>query len=510
VDLNARAAAELSFAPGQTIEGRAVMAGIDIAILAVYFAAVVCLGGIFYRGQKSLSDFFLAGRNMPWWAAAFSGTAAILGGISFLGAPGQAFKSDLRYLQYRLATPLALFIIGWIMIPFFHRLKVFSIYEYLEMRFDLRTRLLGGAQFFLLKALYLSISIYAPSLLFVQMTGLPLSTVVLGVGIVTTLYTTLGGVKAVIWTDTLQLFILLGGLAVSGWVIVQNAGSASSILETASANGKLRLFDFSRDFQTEFTALGGLIGGTFVLLSQYGVNQAELQKMLTTTTVSRSRLALTSAMLFAAMVGFTYFLIGAGLWVFYTAHPEKNAAGLNPDRIFPKFILEELPAGIRGLVMAAVASAAMSAVSSVLNSLTTVFSTDFHERLTKHKTGLRTARITTLAIGFVCTVGALYVSRLGNLLVAATSLQNFLGGSLTGTFLLGMTSSRANARGAFYGLVGGTLAVMLLAKFTSVSWLWHGAFAAGVAYAAGWLLSTLPGEAAESKSELIWKPGQTF
>lgn len=486
------------------------MAGIDIAILAVYFAAVVCLGSIFYRGQKSLSDFFLAGRNMPWWAAAFSGIATILGAISFLGAPGQAFKSDLRFLQYRLATPLALFIIGWIMIPFFHRLKVFSIYEYLELRFDLRTRVLGGAQFFILKALYLSISIYAPSLLFVQMTGLPLPVVVLGVGVATTLYTTLGGVRAVIWTDTLQLFILLGGLGVSAWVIAQNTGSVAGILETAAVNGKLRLFDFSLDFTTEFTALGGLIGGTFLLLSQYGVNQAELQKMLTTTTVPRSRLALTSTMIFAAMVGFMYFLVGAGLWVFYAAHPEKNAAALNPDRIFPKFILEELPTGIRGLVMAAVASAAMSAVSSVLNSLTTVFSTDFYERLTARKAGLSTARVTTLAIGFACTLGALYVSRLGNLLVVATSLQNFLGGSLTGTFLLGMTSRRANARGAFYGLVGGTVAVMLLAQFTRVAWMWHGAFAAAIAYGLGLAISVASAEAGESKDELVWKPGQTY
>jgi len=487
------------------------MTSIDIAILAVYFAGVVCLGSLFYRGQKSLADFFLAERNIPWWAAAFSGIATILGAISFLGAPGQAFKSDLRFLQYRLGTPIALFLIGWVMVPFFYRLRVFSIYEYLEQRFDLRTRLLGGAQFFVLKALFLSISIYAPALLFVQMTGLPLPVVVLAVGLITTLYTTLGGVKAVIWTDTMQLFILLGGLGVSAWVIVQNSGTVASILDTASQQGKLRFFDFSADFQSEFTIYGGIIGGTFVLLSQYGVNQAELQKMLTTTSVRRSQLALASTMVFATLVGFTYFLIGAGLFVFYSAHPEKGAAGLNPDRIFPKFILEELPAGIKGLVMAAVASAAMSAVSSVLNSLATVYVTDFHNRLSRQAAGVATARRVTLAIGLSCTLLALYVNKLGNLLVAATSLQNFLGGSLTGTFLLGMTFRRANARGAFYGLVAGTGAVVALAQFTSVAWMWHGAFAAAVAYGVGALLSILQGEPATSeKDHLVWKPAQTF
>ncbi len=486
------------------------MTPLDITILAAYFLGVVCLGSVFYRGQKSLADFFLAERNIPWWAAAFSGIATILGAISFLGAPGQAFKSDLRFLQYRLGTPIALLLIGWVMIPFFYRLRVFSIYEYLEQRFDLRTRLLGGMQFFILKTLYLAISIYAPALLFVQMTGLPLPVVVLTVGLLTTLYTTLGGVKAVIWTDTLQLFILLGGLAVSGWIIIRNSGTAASILDAASQQGKLRFFDFSTDFTTDFTIYGGIVGGTFVLLSQYGVNQAELQKMLTTSSIRRSQLALASTMVFATAVGFVYFLIGAGLFVFYSAHPEKDAAALNPDRIFPKFILEELPTGIKGLVMAAVASAAMSAVSSVLNSLTTVFTSDFYDRLTTRKADVATARRITLVIGFACTLLALYVGRLGNLLVAATSLQNFLGGSLTGTFLLGMTFRRANARGAFYGLWAGTIAVVVLAQFTTVSWMWHGAFAATVAYGTGALLSIAAAAPASSeKDHLVWKPAQT-
>ncbi|MBL8178584.1 MAG: hypothetical protein JNK48_28180, partial [Bryobacterales bacterium] len=329
------------------------------------------------------------------------------------------------------------------------------------------------------------------------------------VGLITTLYTTLGGVKAVIWTDTMQLFILLGGLAVSAWVIVRNSGSVHSILDAASQQGKLRFFDFSTDFHSEFTIYGGIVGGTFVLLSQYGVNQAELQKMLTTSSLHRSRLALASTMIFATAVGFTYFLIGAGLFVFYSAHPEKGAAGLNPDRIFPKFILEELPAGIKGLVMAAVASAAMSAVSSVLNSLATVYVTDFHNRLSGREVGVAVARRVTLVIGFSCTLLALYVNKLGNLLVAATSLQNFLGGSLTGTFLLGMTFRRATARGAFYGLLAGTAAVVALAQFTRVAWMWHGAFAASVAYAVGALLSLASPSPNHEKDHLVWKPART-
>lgn len=480
------------------------MTTVDSAIIVVYIIAVLCVGAIFFRGQRSLSDFFLGHRNIPWWAAAFSGIATILSAVSFLGAPGQAFRSDMRFLQYRLGTPVALFIIGWIMIPFFYRLKVYSIYEYLESRFDLKTRLMAGGQFFLLKALYLGITIYAPSLLFVQMTGLPLAPVVIAVGLFTTFYTTMGGVKAVIWTDTLQLAILFSGLATASWVIASRTGGIGAVMSAAQSAGKLRFFDFSTDFATEFTFLGGIIGGTFVLLSQYGVNQAELQKMLTTADVHKSRMALISSMVVASVVGVIYFLIGPGLFVFYSQDPTKAAMSVNPDRVFAKFILEELPPGIKGLLMASVAAAAMSAVSSILNSLTTVVTSDFYARLSRRQATVATARWITLGIGIVCTLGALYVDRLGNLLVAATKLQNFFGGSLTGVFLLGMTTQAATGTGAFIGMLAGTAAVIALSAFAPVSWMWHGVFAASIAYGVGYLVSRKE-SAPDGIEHLVWR-----
>lgn len=480
------------------------MTPVDIAIITVYLIAVLCVGAFFFRGQRSLNDFFLGLQNIPWWAAAFSGIATVLSAVSFLGAPGQAFKSDLRFLQYRLGTPFALFLIGWIMIPFFYRLKVFSIYEYLESRFDLKTRLLASGQFFLLKALFLGIAIYAPSLLFVQMTGLPLTPVVLAIGLFTTFYTTMGGVKAVIWTDTLQLLILFGGLGTAAAVIAGRTGGVANVLQIASESGKLAFLDFSMDFSSEFTLLGGVIGGTFVLMSQYGVNQAELQKMLTTANVNKSRLALISSMLTATAVGFAYFLIGAGLWVFYSQHADKGGMTTPPDRVFAKFILEELPPGIKGILMAAVAAAAMSAVSSVLNALTTVITTDFYSRLRNQPASITSARWITVGIGVACTLSALYVDRLGNILVASTKLQNFFGGSVTGVFLLGMTTHRATGQGAFIGLIAGTGSVILLSLFTSISWMWHGVLAAAIAYGVGYVLSLRPED--KPIGHLVWRP----
>jgi SSS family transporter len=482
------------------------MSPLDYAIVAAYMLAVTVVGSLCFRGQKSLGDFFLGRRNIPWWAAAFSGIATVLSAVSFLGAPGQAFKSDLRFLQYRLATPVAIFVIGWIMIPFFYRLRVFSIYEYLESRFDLKTRLVASAQFFLLKALFLGIAIYAPALLFVQMTGFPLVWVVIVIGLFTTVYTAIGGVKAVIWTDTLQLGILVMGLFVAAMVILDRTGGAAAVYAIAESKDKLRFFDFSLDFRSEFTFLGGLVGGVFVLLSQYGVNQAELQKMLTTSSVPRSRIALISSMTVASIVGLVYFLIGAGLFVFYSQNPEKGGMAMNPDRIFPRFIIEELPSGVKGLLMAAVAAAAMSAISSILNAVTTTVTSDFYNRLSGRQASITVARGLTLTLGLLCTVVALYVDRLGNLLVAATRLQNFFGGSLTGAFLLGMTVRRANGHGAFWGVVIGTAGVVALASWTQVSWMWHGVFAATLAYGSGWAISLLSAPPEPRTADLVWRP----
>lgn len=485
------------------------MTTLDTIIIAGYLAAVLLLGAYFFGRQKSLSDYFLGHRNIPWWAAAFSGIATITSAVSLLGAPGQAFSGDLRFLQYRLGTPFAFFIIGWIMIPFFFRLGVFSIYEYLEQRFDLGTRLVASGQFLVLKALFLAIAIYAPSLIFERMTGLPLACIILLIGMFVTFYTTFGGIKAVIWTDTLQLAIVFGGLFAAGSVIAARAGGVAAVLQIAQANGKLRFFDFSADFHTEFTAFGGLLGGTFILLSQYGVNQAELQKMLTTSSVAQSRGALAASMVVTSLVGLTYFLFGAGLFVFYSSDPTKSVAGLSADRIFPKFIVEELPTGLRGLLLAAVAAAAMSAVSSILNSLTTVVTTDFIGRLGRRKPGVAAARRITFALGLSCSIAALYADRFGNMLITATKLQNTLGGSLTGVFLLGMITRRANARGAFPGLIIGTACALLLSFFTSISWLWHGLVAAVITFVSGYALS-LTSRTPESvaQRELVWRPGQ--
>lgn len=485
------------------------MTTVDYVVLAVYVSAIMLTGGLFFRRQGSLRDFFLAGRGIPWWAAAFSGIATIVSAISYLGAPGMAFRSDLTFLQYRLVTPVALLVICLVFIPFFHRLDLFTAYEYLERRFDLKTRLLASGLFVLFKMAFLGIGIYAPSLVVAEITSLPLWVIVITIGLVTTAYTMMGGMRAVIWTDSLQLVVLLAGLAASAWVVLgQIDGGWTTVLEVASRDDKLRFFDLSFDLTRELTLWASLLGGLVLLLSQYGVDQAEMQRFLTTPSVRASQAAMASAMVFSAVVGFALFMLGTALYVFYLEHPDKGGFAVAPDRVFPKFIVEELPPGLTGLVLAGVFSAGMSTVSSILHSLSTVVMSDFYGRLTGRDAPVSLARYTTIVMGVLCTGLALLADRLGNLLVASTTVNNLFGGPLVGVFLVGMLTTSVNGSGACVGGFAGFLTAVLLAAATSVSWMWYGAIACAVTCVVALVASPLFGRPSVAALTLVYRPGR--
>jgi len=466
------------------------MTALDYAVLVIYLAGVLWVGGRLGSGQKSLKGFFLGGRTIPWWAAACSGIATMVSAIGFIGAPSQAFASDWTYLQARLAWPVAIFVACALFIPFFHRLEVFTAYEYLERRFDSRTRLVAAGVFLLLKCGYTAVAIYAPALVVSEMTGLPAAWVCLGIGGLTTAYTCVGGMRAVIWTDTLQFLVLLGGLLAALYYAVGSVeGGFAAIVAEGSAAEKFRFLDWSSSLETEFTAWGGLVGGTFFLLSQYVVDQAELQRFLTTASVRGSRQALVSTMVFTSIYGLVVFFIGTALYVHYSHQPSQAAFAMDPDRVFPMFILENMPAGLRGLLLAGIFAAAMSTVSSILNSLATVTVRDMLEPLARTTGSVRLARWATLAFGCLTTALSLRADFFGTVLIAQGKIRNFFGGSLVGVFLLGLLSPRANSSGAFWSIVVSFSATALLATATNVSWMWYSVFSAAVSYAVGVAIS---------------------
>ncbi len=467
------------------------MSGLDYTILIAYLGLICGIAAFFSGRQKSLKDYFMGDRNIPWYAAAFSGVATIVSAASFLGGPGMAFTGNLQFLQYRLAMPVVLAVICGIILPLFFRLQLFSIYEYLERRFDSRVRLTASGLFLLLKAGYLSICIFAPALVLAQTLGVSMIWIVIGVGGATTLYTMVGGIKAVIWTDTLQLVIFLGAIGlVIGLVCSRVDGGFAQVVEIANANGRLDFFNFDFDLTQPYTIWAALFGGTVFTISQFGVDQAEVQRFLTTKDVRKSNIAMISSMMAAAVVGLAVFFIGAALFAFYHTYPDKlGAEAVSSNAIFPKFIVEELPTGIKGLLVAAILAAAMSTISSILNSMSTVVLSDLWPRLRRTTPGVGMGRLFTVVFGVVATVLACFGDRFGNILEAAVLVSNLFGGSLVGTFLLGMLVRRVTARGAWAGMLAGFATALWLWRGTDLASLWYGVFSLLVVWAVAPLVS---------------------
>lgn len=474
---------------------------IDYVVILVYVGIIVALGSSFFTKSKSLKDYLLGGRNIPWWAAALSGLAISTG--SLLGAPGQAFKSDFTYMQYRLMLPVAIALNVLLIIPTYYKMNLLSVYEYLERRFDLKTRLLASGIFIVLKCFFLGLVIYSSALVVTEISGANILLIILLIGIIATIYTMLGGIEGVIWTDVLQMTVLFGGVFAAIWVVVSRVdGGFSEVLSVASAEGKFNFINTSTSLTDDFTLWNGLLGGTFIMIALNGVDQSETQRFLTTPTLRQSQVAIATTMITNTIYGVSVYSLGMILYVFYLQHPEKGGFGINPDRVFPKFIVEELPIGVTGLVVAAVFSAGMSSMAAVLSSQSTVVLEDYYGRLTGKPTTIGQARWGIVIFGIICTAIATQVSSLGTILVASNKFITFFGGTLCGVFLLGMLTKRANGWGAFLGSITGLIGVALLSTLTPVSFLWYGVFSATLAFVSGYIYSLFFAKPSEEQSSL--------
>lgn len=469
------------------------MSTFDYVVIAIYFAGTFVIGLRFAGRQKSLKDFFLGGRSIPWWGAAASGIATIVSGVSYLGAPGQAFVANYYWHQARLAIPFGLSVLCLVLMPRFYRLGSFSIYDYLERRFDTQTRIFAAAIFMLLKVGYLGVVIYAPSLVLARIFDVPVPVVVILTGLASTAYTHIGGIKAVIWTDTFQLVILFGGI-VGAIVLVSMRldGGLAQVWSVAAEAGRLDYFNFSFNLTDTYTFWNCLLGGTFMLIAAYGTDQSEIQRFLTTKSPRHANLALGASIIGQAVVGLLLFFVGTSLFAYYTVFADRGGLGSPGNEIFPRFIVEEMPSGLTGLVLAGLLAACMSTISSVLNSLATVMVTDLlprWQRLHGEETdaaALSRARLWTIAFGVLTTAIAVFGDRFGNLLDATNRVINLFSGSLVGIFLLGMLVPSAGGRGGTRGLLSGLFAALALQFATNVSFMWFSVVSAFIAFTVGW------------------------
>lgn len=471
------------------------MSPLDYLVLVLYLAGVVALGTLGFVEQKSLKDYFLGDRSIPWLAAMATLVAAGISALTFIGMPALSFSRDLTDLQIYFGFPVAAILTAWFVVPFFYRQDIITAYEYLEHRFDLKSRLLASLVFQLQHLFILGTVIAAPAKVLSEFSGLsyPWSAVVVGAS--TALYTIVGGIKAVIWTDVVQLILFLGGPVIALAILVNEMeGGVGQIIRVANDHHKFRLLDTSFDLSTEVTLWAALTGLMLHNFSSMVVNQGSVQKYLTTRSIRDSRRAVLLYGFGLLAIWTFFFLIGIALFAFHTVYPERLSAGDDADRVFVRFILNELPAGVRGLLLSGVFAAAMSTISAQLNSLSSVTVVDVLQRFFPRRVQgkeIRIARWMTLLWSIGSLAAALLVVRWGGLVKAGLRAGSFFSGPLLAIFLLGMLSRRASGTGVFLGSIIGLLAVGAVAQFTSVSWAWQALVGTVTAIFLGYTLSFL-------------------
>jgi len=515
------------------------LSALDWIVLAVYLAAMVAVGASFYKGQKSTKDFFVAGRSMSWLPVGISVVATLFSAISYMAIPSSIQKYGLIMVAGGLMVFACVPVVNRVFMPFYSRMGLYSAYEYLERRFDVRVRCLASAVFILWRIVWMSVAVYAPSLALWAATGgkVPLIPTIIILGLFATFYTALGGMKAVIWTDVIQFVVLFGGMIVAAvFIAFKVPGGVAGIFHEMHAAGKtvftasipavenasgllekLRAYFFCGNDRV--TLLGVLVASFVGHVAFYTVDQVVVQRYFSTKSLRDGRrsfwlngfanISLHICLAFLGMSLFAYFL--------RFPHPETiQGLRFRPDWKYPYFISTAMPAGVAGLLIAALYAATMSSVDSGINSCTTAFMVDFWRRLKlgqvhvpkEAETGkegehdLRMARVLTLVIGAAVTFIACFVGKLGDIIVIAGKVVNSFCGPMFAIFILGMLSKRARSLGVCIGALVSLAVMWYFTFFTELNFQWPSTLGLVIALGLGYGLSLL--ESPPDPEKLAW------
>jgi SSS family solute:Na+ symporter len=455
------------------------LAGIDLAILIVYFCSLATVGYIFGRRERDTEDFFLGGRKVPWLAVCFSILATELSALTFIGVPADSFRADHAYLQFAFGSMLGRLGIALLFMPAFYRGRVTTVYEYLFQRFGGGTRNTATLFFFVTRLLGSGVRLFGASIAVSVVTGWPIIPCIAIMAVVAMAYTGLGGIKAVVWTDVLQITVFLGGAVLAALFLLSKIpGGWEGVRQVAGPLGKLRIFDMSINLSNPRILLVGLVNGCFQTFAALGTDQDLAQRMLTTkrTRESQKSIILTGILDFPIVI--LFLSIGTLLFVFYHFYPDPSIPA-NPDRIFPYFIMTQLPLGLRGLLIAGVLAAAMSSTDSALGALSSSAVVDIYKPyIRKHATEkhyLSVSRWFVVLFCIVLVVIAIACRNIQGILWLGLRIVGFTYGAMLGIFLLGTLAKRGSNLGnmiAMFTSVGVTLAVFKLEPVLNISWPW--------------------------------------
>jgi solute:Na+ symporter, SSS family len=466
---------------------------LDLAIIALYLAGITLFGLRFRKKQRSLRDYFLADRNIPWWAIALSIVAAETSTLTIISMPGLAYDSNLTFLQVAMGYVVGRIIISVVLLPHYFRGDLYTAYQLIERRFGTRLRTLTASLFLLTRAAAEGVRVYAVSIVVSIALGTGEVFSIAIITLLTLIYTFEGGLAAVIWTDVVQTAIYIGGTLVGVFTILHLVpGGWPAIHAAAASTGKLRVFDFAPNFWLPYTFWAGLIGGAFFNTASHGTDQLIVQRLLAARNQRQSVTALISSGV-AIFFQFALFLIvGVMLWAYYGL---PSASFGKADYIYPKFIVTRLPHGISGLLIAAILAAAMSNLSAALNSLSSSSMMDFYLRRhpqTDDHTQLRLSRISTFFWALLLfSLAVLSLHKVARVIEVGLTIASVAYGALLGVFLLGVLTRRASERGSMIGMLFGFGVELYLWLGTKVPWTWYVPIGTLVTFAIGYGASLL-------------------
>lgn len=453
----------------------------DIIVIILYFAALLYIGVFFSKRQKNANDYFKGGERIPWWAAGLSLFGTALSAITFMAIPAKAFSTDWSYMLFNVGIVLVAPVIMFIFIPFFRKLDITTAYQYLEIRFNSLIRVICSLAFIIFQVGRMGVVLFLPAIAINIVTGFNIFLCIALMGVFSILYTRMGGIEAVVWTDALQVVILLGGAIFAIFhIVAQIPGGWSETMTIAIDCSKLNLGDCSFDF-TNPTVWTVLIATCFTNLTMYGTDQSMVQRYLTTSSKKSAQKSVLTNALLTIPATIIFFFIGTVLFVFYKTYPtELSPAMENVDAVFPYYIYTKLPKGLIGLLISGIFAAAMSTLSGSMNSAATAFEVDIRPKLFPKSvmaTGaddkrweLKRAKKTTMIIGVLSLLFAFLMATwdINSLWDEFNTILGLILGSMGGLFFLGMVTKRANAKGALIGMVVSIIVQALVARYTPV------------------------------------------
>lgn len=469
--------------------------GLDWTVIALYFAVVIGISVFVSKHMGATTgDFFLGGQKIPWWAAGLSIFGSKLSALTFIAIPAKAYATDWVYVLNNVMILAIAPVVTYFYLPYFRKLKLTSVYEYLQIRFDRRVKLLGSLTFIVFQLSRLGVVVYLPALVLSTVTGINIFACILVTTIVTTAYSVAGGIEAVVWTEVMQVFVLLGGALVSFFFITAHSpGGFAGLIREANAHDKFRVAQLG--WSISEPVLWVVVLGTLLTnLVTYTSDQVVVQRYLTTPTEKEARRSIYTNALMVIPATIIFFGVGTALWYFYRHHPGNLNPNGRVDDVFPWFISQQLPAGLSGLVIAGLFAATMSTIGSSMNSIATVLTTDFYRPFRKTATDrqcLRFAKNSTVVLGMLGSLIAMYLVYLQNASIWDEYLKiiGLFGGCLAGMFAAGIFFPRIDSRGILAGFLVSCVGLYFLQRSDAVNFFLYPVFAVAGCVGFGYLFS---------------------